>query len=182
MCIRDRRLGLSSWSAGYGAIAQILRQPIGQHVDAVILMDSLYAGYEEGSDSRIRSESLEPFLRYAGLASRGKRFMYQSHSQIQTPGYASTLKVSHWLVSQLRGRMLKQRRGGGRAMQLFEQYDRRGYHVRGFEGGTKSDHCDHLQVLRFVVKNYLWKRWQHVPMRRLATTRKRRTARGRRRR
>lgn len=162
-----RRLGLSSWSAGYGAVAQVLRQPIGQHVDAVILMDSLYAGYEEGTESTIRGKSLEPFVRYAALAARGRRFLYQSHSQIRTPGYASTKEVSHWLVKQLRGRLAKRRMGGGRAMQLFEQFDRRGYHVRGFEGGTKSDHCDHLQVLRFVVKNYLWKRWQHVPMARV---------------
>jgi hypothetical protein len=159
-----------------------LRQPIGQHVDAVLLMDSLYAGYEEGSDRKIRTETLQPFVRYSALAARGRRFMYQSHSEIYTPGYASTKEVSRWLVKRLRGRLSKPRRGSAGGMQLLEQFDRRGYHVRGYQGGTKADHCDHLSVMRFVVKNYLWKRWQHVPMKKAAVATAARPARRARRR
>jgi hypothetical protein len=42
---RIRHLALSSWSAGYGAVEQILQQPAGKKVEALILLDSVHTGY-----------------------------------------------------------------------------------------------------------------------------------------
>jgi hypothetical protein len=45
-----RRVALSAWSAGYGAVFRILDRPEGmERVDAVLLADGLHAGFEYGA-------------------------------------------------------------------------------------------------------------------------------------
>jgi LysM repeat protein len=156
---------LSSWSAGYGAIAQILRQPIGRKIDALILMDSVYAGYA-GSSKALKTASLEPFVKFARQAARGRRFMFQSHSSIQPPGYASTREVSHYIVKKLGGRMRRGRRADRYGLTLFERFDLRNYHVRGYRGEDKPDHCAHLGLMRDVLSVHLKRRWRSPRARR----------------
>src|SRR3970282_1330349 len=44
---KARKIGLSAWSAGYGAIQQVLGQRFGKRrVDSVILLDGLHCGYD----------------------------------------------------------------------------------------------------------------------------------------
>src|SRR5690606_27961218 len=44
-----RKVALSAWSAGYGAVEQILGQKLGRDVvDTVLLLDGLHAGYAPG--------------------------------------------------------------------------------------------------------------------------------------
>jgi len=155
-----RRLALSSWSAGYGAIDQILRQPAGRKVDSIILLDSLYAGYEDGTDSVLEIAGLEPFIRFAALATRGRRFMYQTHSQIETYGYATTREVAQYVVKRVGGKLRHAKRRDRLGLRLVERFDRRGYHVRGYHGNDKAEHCGHIGVLRDVVKVHLRPRWR----------------------
>jgi LysM repeat protein len=154
-----RKLALSSWSAGYGAIAQILRQKAGRKVDALILLDSVYAGYA-GASKRLKPATLVPFVRFARLAARGQKFMFHSHSSIQPPGYASTREVSHYIVKKVGGRIRPSRRADRYGLQLFERYDKRHYHVRGYRGEDKPDHCAHLGLMRDVLRVHLNRRWR----------------------
>ena len=85
-----RKLALSSWSAGYGAVGQILSQKAGKKVDALILLDSVHAGYADVSAKKLKTSQLDPFIKFARKASRGQKLMFQSHSSIIPPGYAST--------------------------------------------------------------------------------------------
>lgn len=157
-----RKLGLSSWSAGYGAIMQILGQPAGKKVDALILLDSLYGGYVEGTKDQLQPAPLQPFVDFARKAARGQKFMFESFSSIQPPGYASTGEVAHYIVKKLGGKLRKTSRSDVLGLQMFERYDRSNYHVRGYRGDDKPDHCAHLGLMADVVKVYLNKRW-HPP-------------------
>ncbi len=75
---RARRVGLSAWSAGYGAVQNILAQPSAQkRIDSVILLDGLHCGYAKGSISELQIQS---FIDFAELAAGGRRFMLVSHS------------------------------------------------------------------------------------------------------
>jgi hypothetical protein len=158
-----RRIGLSSWSAGFGAIGQILRQPVGKKVDTVILLDSLYAGYADADSKGPLPTHVEPFLKFAENASRGVTQTFQSYSQVKTQGYASTAMVSKYMVDKIGGRLAKVKLTGRSGMVLSERFDQKGYHVRGFDGEDKLDHCAHLGLLRDVVKQYLLPRWKTPP-------------------
>lgn len=153
-----RRLGLSSWSAGYGAIQQILRQPAGAKVDAVVLLDSLHAGYQPGTND-VAPTGLDPFVSFATKAARGQKFLYQSYSSIIPPGYASTREVAHFLVNQMGGQVKRTKRADVLGLSMDERFDRGHYHVRGYLGDDKPDHCAHLGLIKDVVKAHLNRRW-----------------------
>ncbi|MEM9692872.1 MAG: hypothetical protein AAGA56_10030, partial [Myxococcota bacterium] len=69
---RAGRIALSSWSAGYGALQQILRQPVARRIDAVFVLDGMHASYR---GRRIDGTQLKPFIDYARRAERGDRLM-----------------------------------------------------------------------------------------------------------
>jgi len=156
--VKLRHLALSSWSAGYGAVQQILAQPAGKMVDSVILLDSLHAGYVDGGH-QVSPSGLDPFVAFARDAARGKRFMYQSFSSIVPPGYASTREVAHFLVGQLGGRFKTTKRADVLGLAMDERFDQGNYHVRGYLGDDKPDHCAHLGLMKDVVKAHLNRRW-----------------------
>jgi LysM repeat protein len=153
-----RKLALSSWSAGYGAVSQILQQKAGKKVDALILLDSVHSGYGPGGE--VETAQLEPFLKFARKARSGRKLMFQSHSSITPPGYASTQEVSRVMVKKLGGKLRKSRRSDVLGLKLFERYDRRGYHVRGYRGDDKPDHCAHLGLMKDVLKVHINPRWR----------------------
>jgi LysM repeat protein len=159
-----RKLALSAWSAGYGAIEQILRQPAGKKVDTVILLDSLHAGYvnQHADDlgKRLKTAQIDPFVDFARKAVRGQKLLFQSHSSIPPPGYASTAEVSQYMVEKLGGKLRKARRSDVLGLEMFERYDRRGYHVRGYRGNDKPDHCAHLGLFKDVLKVHIKPRWR----------------------
>lgn len=153
------RIALSSWSAGFGAIEQILSQPVGrQVVDSVILLDGLHSGYVGQS---LDKERMAPFARFAQQASEGNRMLFVSHSSILTTGYASTTETSNYLVWKVGGRTrpaepLKRDPLGLERMSTFSSGD---FHVRGFRGSGAADHCAHLGLMRDVLRVHLGPRW-----------------------
>ncbi len=157
-----RKMALSSWSAGYGATAQILKQPSGKKVDAVILLDSLHAGYENGKevDHVVEPSSLEAFISFAKKAANGKKFMFLSHSSIIPPGYASTTEVAHYFEKQFKGKPSKTNRVDALGLEMFERFDRGNFHIRGYKGDDKPDHCAHLGLMKGIVSVHLQPRWK----------------------
>jgi len=155
-----RKLALSAWSAGYGAIGQILGQPAGQKVDAVILLDSVHTGYADRAHTQLRTQALEPFVKFAKRAAAGSRLMFQSYSSIIPPGYASTQEVAHHVIAELGGKPRPRQGNGVLGLRMFERYDRGSYHARGYHGQDKPDHCAHLGLMTTVLKQYLQRRWR----------------------
>ncbi len=159
----DARVGnvaLSSWSAGFGAIEQILAQPLGQQlVDTVVLLDGLHSGYVGQS---LDAQRLEPFIEFAQSATHGNRLLFISHSSISTTGYASTTETAHYLVWKVGGQPapvepLPQDPMGLERMEAFSEGD---FHVRGFRGSGSADHCAHLGLMRDVLRVHVLPRWQ----------------------
>ncbi|HTJ81447.1 MAG TPA: LysM peptidoglycan-binding domain-containing protein [Polyangiaceae bacterium] len=156
-----RHVALSAWSAGYGAVEMILRQPYGKDlVDSVILLDGLHTGY--APDGSLDMSELEPFEEFAKRAKAGKRFMYVSHSSIIPPGYASTTETVRQLIHDLGGdpKKSKPRRSDPMGLELNERWDSGNFHARGYDGNDKMDHCAHIGLLRDVAKSYLKDRWK----------------------
>ena len=155
-----RKLGLSAWSAGYGAIDQILRQTGGKNVDAVILLDSLHAGYENEHQKTLKTVQLDPFVAFAKRAATGKTFMFMSHSSIIPPGYASTTEVASYVVQKVGGKPAKAKREDVLGLDMIRKYDKSGFHVRGYDGDDKPDHCAHLGLMAGIMKTHILPRWK----------------------
>ncbi|XYI00843.1 hypothetical protein ACMHYB_14200 [Sorangium sp. So ce1128] len=155
-----RKLGLSAWSAGYGAIEQILRQPAGKRVDALVLLDSLHAGYADEQQHKLKVAQLEPFIAFARRAAAGEAFMFMSHSSILPPGYASTAETANFIVQQLRGKPRGSSRRDVLGLDMIQRYDRGGFHLRGYTGDDKPDHCAHLGLMADVMRVHINPRWK----------------------
>ncbi|WP_433935141.1 hypothetical protein AB3662_10815 [Sorangium cellulosum] len=155
-----RKLGLSSWSAGYGAVEQILRQPAGKRVDALVLLDSLHAGYVDEQQRKLKVAQIEPFIAFARRAAAGEAFMFMSHSSILPPGYASTAETADFIVKQLRGKPRGSSRRDVLGLDMIQRFDRGDFHVRGYTGDDKPDHCAHLGLMADVMRVHINPRWK----------------------
>jgi hypothetical protein len=155
-----RRLGLSGWSAGYGAIQNALVDPWGMdRVDAVVLLDGLHCGYQGAS---LSEPQLRPFIEFARRAADNRKLMIVTHSSIIPPGYASTTETANFLVAKLGGRPQRARTRAGDPMglELISRYSRGSFHMRGFSGNDTLDHCAHLGLYRDILKTHIAPRWQ----------------------
>jgi hypothetical protein len=160
---RARRIALSAWSAGYGAVEAILRTPYGKkRVDSVVLLDGLHCDYAEGG---LNAAQMEPFVAFAKRAAAGERLMVVSHSSIIPPGYASTTETSNYLIDKLGSRPVpaKPRRSDPLGLELRSRFDRKDFHVLGFSGNGTLDHCAHLGLFRDILKVHLVPRWKRAP-------------------
>lgn len=154
-----RNIGLSAWSAGYGAIQQVLRQPLGKRVDSVVLLDGLHAGYVDG---HFNARQVEGVVEFAKMAAQGKKFFFFSHSSIIPPGYASTTEAANWLIWEVGGRPSQTRKRPSEVMglELSSRFDREDFHIRGYLGNDKMDHCAHIGLFRDVLKVHIAPRWK----------------------
>ncbi|MEB2312540.1 MAG: LysM peptidoglycan-binding domain-containing protein [Sorangiineae bacterium] len=154
-----RHVGLSAWSAGYGAVIEILKQDYAKKtVDTVVLLDGLHCGY---TGSTLNALQIQPVIDFAKLAARGKKTMFVSHSSIIPPGYASTTETAEFLVQEVGGRTRKVRPRSGDPMglDLIDRFDKAGFHERGYSGNDKMDHCAHIGLFRDVLKVHVRGRW-----------------------
>lgn len=141
---------LSAFSAGYGAIRALLRQP--KHfdlADAVLLMDGLHTGYlpprkvlDEGG--RLDAAKLDPFLRLAQAAVEGEKRFLITHSEIFPGTFASTTETTDYLLGELGFHRQAVLEWGPLGMQQLSHVRCRGFEVRGFAGNSAPDHIDHF--------------------------------------
>ncbi len=154
-----RRLGLTGWSAGYGAIRAILRQKAGKRVDAVVLLDGLHSNYDENSPFGLRASQLSPFVQFAKRAVSGGKFMFVSHSSIVPPGYASTTETAHYLTETLGVKVHRSSAKDSPLLSRYEQAQSGGFLMRGYYGEGKDDHCAQIALITGAVST-MEERWK----------------------
>ena len=133
--VKFRTIVLSSFSAGYGGIREILRDksnwPL---ITSVILADSLYADYGHEADD------LGPFL---GYIQSGKRLV-MTHSELYPGTYESTFEAADWLIAKMNMKRKAVLKWGPIGMQQLSEASHGNFIVLGFAGNTADDHIDHL--------------------------------------
>jgi hypothetical protein len=149
-----RKVGLSAWSAGYMAVLSIVAQPESKDVDTVILIDGLH-----GPRGHLELP-LAPFVDFARQAEKGERLMIVTHSSIDPPDFASTTEAAHYLLSALGEKPEAVKRDDRYGLELVEYFSRGQFHVRGYAGNDKADHCAQVTLLRDAYAA-LGRRWQH---------------------
>src|SRR5262249_35522253 len=100
------RVGLTAWSAGYGAVRAILKAPAHrERVRFVLLCDGLHAGYARGKpgpkESDLVAEDLAAFVEFAKDAAAGKKQFLLAHTEIFPGTFASTTETADYLLRQL---------------------------------------------------------------------------------
>lgn len=147
-----RSIVLSSWSAGYGAITQILARHT-PRVDAIILLDSLYAGYP-GNGRALEHGQLSVFVDAARAARSGGPAFYLTHTAIATPGYASTSEVASFLLRELGAEAAPVDDGAGaERFPLFRLFEDGRLGIRGYAGADRDAHCAQLHLLPAVLRD-----------------------------
>lgn len=95
------RVAVTSFSAGYGAVRELLKSPeYVERIDGVLLSDSLYAGYVGDAALRqVNPQQMMPFVDFAKRAVDGEKAFTVTHSTIVPPGYAGTHETADYLVA-----------------------------------------------------------------------------------
>lgn len=158
---RARKVGrivVSSFSAGFGGVRQLLRQAEAlDRIDALVMADSIYCGY--AGDPALRQvdpELMSGFLRYARLAADGKRSIVISHSRQIPEGYASTTETADYLIRQLDGTRIDAQPGdwpGG--LRPLTRFSRGKLEILGFDGEAPDDHMRHLRAIGSLLRRAL---------------------------
>jgi hypothetical protein len=126
---------LSSFSAGYGAIREILRDKTNwPRITSVILADSMYSDYGK------EPEDLGPFLAYI----QGGKRLVMTHSELYPGTYESTFESADWLLAKMGAKRKAVLKWGPVGMQQLSEAAKGGFIVLGFAGNTADDHVDHL--------------------------------------
>lgn len=153
------RVALSAWSAGYGAVARVLAYPeAAERVDAVLLADAPHTGFDPGT-RQVSQLGLAPYVNYGRKAVAGDKLMVVTHSQIETPDYASTTRTSRALVAALNLPEGEPAPAENPKMVMYEREELGNMHVFGFRGGDAPAHCQHLYNIGLHHWSFLGARW-----------------------
>lgn len=147
-------LSLVGWSAGYGAIREILRQTSGGNrqprVSRILLLDGLHTGYVGGKpgplESDLETAQLEPFLNYAKSAVSNECQMLYVHTEIFPGTFASTTETADWLIKQLGLRRQAVLKWGPMQTQQLGETQSGGLCIKAFAGNSAPDHVDLLHA------------------------------------
>jgi hypothetical protein len=146
---------LTAWSAGYGAVREILKTP--EHyarVDRVLLIDGLHTGYAGGTpgtgpsqSSMLETDNLEIFLKFARDAVAGRKQMIVTHSEIFPGTFASTTETTDWLIAQLGLSRKPVVKWGPMGTQQLSEVKAGKLLIIGYAGNSAPDHVDQLHSL-----------------------------------
>lgn len=157
--IEFKRIILSGFSAGYGAVKAILNEPENFNmVYGVLLLDGMHADYiPKGKvlydGGVIDSTALEPFLIFAKAAAEHhsrKKFLF-THSEIFPGTYVSTTESADFLIRRLGMKIKPVLKWGPLGMQQLSDAHLNGCRIMGFAGNTAPDHIDHLHSLYYFL-------------------------------
>jgi hypothetical protein len=152
---------LTGWSAGYGAIRAILRDPAGfATVDNVLLLDGIHASYvPEGrrlaDGGQVRTQDLDSFERFAREAIAERKSFVITHSEVFPGTYVSTTEASDYLLNVLGLKRKVSSGPGPMGMRQATTADRGQFHVRAYSGDASNgapDHIDHIFAIHHWLK------------------------------
>lgn len=156
--LRFGRVILGGWSAGCGALRQILKSPESyKMIDAVICIDGVHTDYADGKpgplESALTPENLQVWLQLGRDAIAGRKSFLLTHSEIFPGTYASTTETADYLLKELdvpRHAVLKWGPGG---MQQLSEAARGRFLLMGYAGNSAPDHVDQLEALPELLES-----------------------------
>lgn len=156
------RIDVTSFSAGYGAVRELVKQErYWKQFRRIILCDSLYAGWEPastqpGATSRPAAANIDPWRDYIESAARGERTFVLTHSLVPT-SYANTDACGRALAEMVGAEFREVPRGELPATldpdyPLIRRADKGRFHVWTYDGVDAGAHLTHVRHLADVWK------------------------------
>ncbi len=152
------KLNVSSFSAGFGAVRELLKKPeYVERIDGILMVDSLYAGYEGDPAERVvAGRNMVGFRAYADRAAAGEKVLVITHTYIQPPGYAGTHETADDLIAHVGVESRSVRESGPGELVIDRRAGRGGFHVFGTEGDTGPHHVQHLRQMGHWLPLLRW--------------------------
>jgi hypothetical protein len=155
--MRFSRILLGGWSAGCGAIRQILKAPDSYaRVGAALMIDGIHADYVDGKpgplESKIGGENLEVWQKLARDAMAGRKRAVVTHSEIFPGTYASTTETADYLLKQLNLARRPVLKWGPMGLQQLSEARGGQFLLVGYAGNSAPDHVDQLHCLPAFLK------------------------------
>ncbi len=146
------QIALGGWSAGCGAIRQILLDSASyQSVHRVLCIDGVHTGYTHGTpgplESDIDASNLQIWLRFGRDAMAGQKRLIITHSEIFPGTFASTTETADWLLGEWHLTPHPVAHFGPMGTQMLSRVSAGGLTVIGFAGNSAPDHVDELHSL-----------------------------------
>jgi hypothetical protein len=155
--IKFSRVILGGWSAGCGAVRQILRAPDAYtRAWGVVLIDGIHTDYENGHsgplESKLAPENLEIWEKFFHDAATGKKRALVTHSEIFPGTFASTTETADYLVHSLDLKTRPVLKWGPMGTQQLSETRAGKLLIMGFAGNSAPDHVDQLHSLPAYLK------------------------------
>ncbi len=155
--LKFSEVDLGGWSAGCGALREILKDPPSyQRVSRVLCIDGVHTGYVKGApgpaESPIQTDNLQIWLQIGRDAIAGKKRLIITHSEIFPGTFASTTETADYLLREWGLTPHPVVKWGPMKTQILSEVKRGRLLVIGFAGNSAPDHVDELQSLPEYLK------------------------------
>ena len=144
-----RGIRIASFSAGYGAVREWMKQPGNRMlIRRVLLCDSFYGGYLDAKTRLPDPANIDPWLPYARDAMAGRVSFVATNSRITPNSYLSTWEVARAVGAKLGQSFVVPTSGAATSdpnYPLLEQLDAGHLHFWNYGGQDAQAHTVHLR-------------------------------------
>ena len=140
------KLAVSSFSAGYGAVREILQESnYRSDIDALLAADSLYAT-TAGDGTPLDSQMVD-YKTFATAAKNGTKTFLYSHSQVPTFTYESTYECADELMQHLGVSPTAVNTNGLGTLNFYRTAQTGNFKLWGALGTDGDSHLEHLRYI-----------------------------------
>ncbi|MCK5945037.1 MAG: hypothetical protein KAI24_23820 [Planctomycetes bacterium] len=153
--VRFEPILITSFSAGYGAVREVLKHPdLFDRIDALVMADSIYASVVAPDVRAPDAAQMIDFLRFAQAAARGEKTFVLTHTAIPTD-YASTAECADLILAAVAGSRRPSAGFTERGVPIAAEFHQRGLHVYAFDEDDARIHVDCLWMIPELVRRHV---------------------------
>ncbi|MEQ8210220.1 MAG: hypothetical protein RH917_10345 [Lacipirellulaceae bacterium] len=140
------RVAVSSFSAGYGAVREILKnEAYVSEIDVLLAADSLYA--TTAKDGTPLDSQMAGFKAFASMAQGGEKTFVFTHSQVLTHTYENTIETGDELLEHLGIAASRVKTKGLGTLQFYRHAQSGNFQLWGARGDDGDAHLEHLRYI-----------------------------------
>jgi hypothetical protein len=161
--VHARRVAVSAWSAGFGAVSPMLRRTDDMdRIDAVLVSDGVHCSFVDPKKREILDSQLAPLASFAKRAVARDKLFGITHTAIQTADFASTAETAQKLLGLLgmTPDMILDTEPGRDPVPTAAA-ERGDFVLLGFAGNDKRAHAVQQWALGRTLWARLASRWNH---------------------
>ena len=147
-------LSVTSFSAGYAAIREILKQPANySQIDAIGALDSIHAGFVSyPTNKALIASQMADWRRFASDAAAGRKSFVVSHSQVDPISYASTTLTANDLLAHIGATATPSSYDGLGTLDMYRTATKGNFRLYGALGTDGDSHLEHLRYAGEFLK------------------------------